>query len=522
MKFMQRAFLWAALSPFLVLAGCGAQSGSTSTAGNQAAAPASGGQASAAARPATSAGGQGGAPGSFSQGGGRRFATISVQAITVQSAPLVTDNNTAGTVTAVTQSQVAAQVSGVVAKVLHRQGDWVTEGTPVIQLDDAALKLAVRNAQATLDNAKINLSMGQQTTAGSEPKLTAQLESAQNALNSAQKNYESQKAQYDLGGISASALDNVKSQLGQAQANVEAAKLALDQNAQAETQNIAQLKLAVDQAGNQLAIVELNLQNAAIRAPFNGQIAVVNVTPGMYLSLNSAAFLLVSTDKQINFTEPPTDAPNFKIGDPVIFTIGGKNYPVRIAQTPSAPINGVVPMTASVPASVSVSYGTVGTISYKLTIGTGPQIPLAALQSRADTNFVFTIQNGKAVEAPVIMIAEAGTTAVVQGVNPGDQVIINPPPGLLAGSAVQVVTVATAQGQGAGNQQGQGTGSQTGQRTGRTGQPGAAGSQAGSGQSMPGPAGQGAQRYNGQRIGGGQSGSAPGTAAGQSTAGGTP
>ncbi len=507
MRLMKRAFSLIALAASLTVAACGAGTSPAAGAG-QSGTAAPGGQAGA--RPASTTG----SPGAAGQAGGRRFATISVQAITVEASPLVTDNNTAGTVTAVTQSQVASQVSGVVSRVFHKQGDHVSTGAAVVQIDDSMLKIAVRNAQSALDNAKINLTMGQQTTTGSEPKLTSQLESAKNALDSAQKNYDSQKAQYDLGGISASALDNVKSQLSQAQANVQAAQLALDQNGTAETQNLAQLKLAVDQASNALEMANLNLQNAAIRAPFDGQIVAVNVTPGMYLSLNSPAFLLVSTDKQINFTEPPTDSPNFKIGDSVVFNVGGKSYPVRITQTPSAPINGVVPMTASVPASVPVSYGTVGTISYKLTIATGPQIPLAALQSQADINYVFTIQNGKAAEAPVTIIAEAGTTAVVQGVKPGDQVILNPPPGLLAGSSVQVVTLPATSGQGAAAAGGQAAAGMQGQGTGRPGQAGAAG-----GQTATYPAG---QRSGAQRTGTGQGGSAPGTPNGQSASGGTP
>ena len=175
--------------------------------------------------------------------------------------------------------------------------------------------------------------------------------------------------------------------------------LAYDQNDQASTQSTAQLKLAVDQATNGLELAKLNLQYATIRAPFDGQLAAVECgTPGMYLGLNSAAFVLVSSNKQINFSVPPVDAPGFKMGDTVTFSVGGKNYPVRIIQTPSAPISGVVPMVASVPTTVPVSYGTVGTIIYKLTIGNGPQIPLSALQSRANINFVDSIQNGKAVE----------------------------------------------------------------------------------------------------------------------------
>ncbi len=450
----------------LAMIACSAGSNSSSGA-----APAAATRAAGQAGAATSAGAGTGGAAAPGQAGGRRFATIPVQAVTVVSGPLITDNDTAGTVTAVTQSQVAAQTAGVVSQVYRKQGDTVKKGAPVVQIDESTLKLAVANAQAALDNAKINLSTGQQTITESGPRLTAQLESAQNALTSAQENYTSQKAQYDLGGISASALDMAKSQLAQAQANVSAAQLALDQNNQAGTESTAQLQLAVDQASNALQLAQLNLQYATIRAPFDGQLAAVYVTPGMYLGLNTVAFLLVSTDKQINFSEPPADAPSAHIGDVLSFTFAGKSYAVHITQTPSAPINGVVPMTASVPVSIPVSYGTVGTITYKLTIGNGPQIPLSSLQSRANINFVYSIVNGKATEVPVIIVAEAGTTAVVRGLNAGDQVILNPPPGLLNGSTVQVVAAPAAGGQQApatGGQQGQAPGGKQGQNSGQT------------------------------------------------------
>jgi hypothetical protein len=88
----------------------------------------------------------------------------------------------------------------------------------------------------------------------------------------------------------------------------------------------------------------------------------------------------------------------------------------------------------------------VGTITYKLNIATGILIPIAALVTRADQNLVYSIVNGKAVEQPITIVAESGTTAVVKGLEAGMQIIVSPPPGLLAGSTVQAVTV-SAQGQ---------------------------------------------------------------------------
>jgi HlyD family secretion protein len=418
----------------LVLAGCAAKPADPT------APPAAANGAGAAAATQASPGARNGS------NGGRRFATIPVQAFTVVVSPLVTDNDTAGTVVPVTQSQVAAQVAGVVSAVVRKAGDWVKQGALIVQLEDSALRLAVKNAESALANAKINLTVGQQTVTESNPGLISQLDSAKTAFAAARKNADSQQKLFDLGGISSSQLDSAKSQLQQAQANVQAAQLALDQNQQSDTQSTAQLQLAVDQASTQLEMAQLSLRNAKITAPFAGQIAAINVTPGSYVSLNTSVLTLVSGEKEINFNQPPADAPNFKVGDEVTFTLDGKSYPVKIIQSPSAPINGVVPMVASLPPSVPAPYGAVGTITYRLTLATGPQIPVAALQTRADTTFVYAIVDGKAVEQPITILAEGGTTAVAKGVDAGMQVILNPPPGLLAGSSVQSVVLPAAQG----------------------------------------------------------------------------
>ncbi len=90
-------------------------------------------------------GGPGGAPG---QGQGRgRNSVISVQVTVAQYDSLQADHQTAGTVQAVTTSNVSAQTSGVVAKLLHRVGEWVAEGETIVKLDDTALSLTARNAQ---------------------------------------------------------------------------------------------------------------------------------------------------------------------------------------------------------------------------------------------------------------------------------------------------------------------------------------------------------------------------------------
>ncbi len=386
---------------------------------------------------------QGGA-GQTNRPGAGRFGAVPVVAVTVKVGPLMAGNETAATVAPYRQSTVAAQVAGVVLHVVHLSGDWVKDGEPVVVLDTSQLKLAVATAQAALDNAKINYQVGQDNANTDNPKLTLQLQSAQSALDSAQKNYDSQKALFDIGGAPSSAVDTAKSQLQQAQANLQAAQTALEQNKKSDIWTLQQLRLAIDQAQLQLQTAELNLQYASIKAPYAGQIAAVNVNPGMYVSQNTAVFVIVSSEKEIVFNVPPADSVNLPVGTTVKFTYLGHVYPVKVSQAPSAPINGVIPMVTDVPRSFTLPYGAVGTTSYSLTVARGAIVPIAALQTNEDQNYVFAVVNGKAVTRNITILGQSETSAVVSGVEDGAQVIMNAPPGLLEGTAVQVTSTVTA------------------------------------------------------------------------------
>ena len=426
--------LAAAVIPVAILIGCG---GGTGPAAGQ-----PGGGSAAAGQPG---GGQPGAAsngrGAGTQRAGFRVGPIPVQAVNVHVGPLKTNNDTAGSVVPVTLSSVASQVAGVVSSVPRQAGDWVKAGATVVQLDDTQLKLAVQTAQSNLAIARINYQIGQDNTDQNNPKLQLQVQSAESALASAQKSYDSTKALLDIGGVPASQLDTANSQLQQGQANLEAAKTALDQNKKSGTQTLAQLKLAIDQSQNALQVAQINLQYAAIKAPFAGQIAAINVTPGMYVSLNTAVFVLVSAERQIAFNVPPADVSALSVGSMVTFNYLGKDYPIRISQAPSAPINGIVPMVAALPRAGNLQYGSVGTVVYSLNLASGALIPIAALQVNEDQNFVYAIVGGKVIARPITILAESGTTAAVSGIDEGTQVVLNPPPGLLPGSAVQAVSV---------------------------------------------------------------------------------
>jgi len=419
-----------AVGVVLSLAAC---SGSSS--GKTANAPASGNPAEA----------KGTKPGDPAAGRFANRGPIQVQASAAISGALIAEHVAAGSIVPVTQSQVAAKVAGVVLHVLHNAGDWVQAGDVVVQLDSSQSRLALSNAQVALKNAQINLRIGQQNSSQSNPTLTYQLQSAKAALSSAQKNYTATEELFKSGGASASQVDTAQAGLQTAQANVQAAQLALTQNQQADAQSLAQLQLAVDTATNQLRQAELNLQDTQISAPFSGQIASVNVTDGEYVGLNTSVFLLVSKAKEVNFGISPADASSLPPGRQVQFTVSGQTFPATVIQTPSAPINGIVPLIAKLSGSQQdLPYGTVGNVAYSVQVANGTQVPIPALQTDGSETYVFTIVTGKSHKQPVTILAETSDIAAVSGLAPGSIVISSPPPGLLEGAAVAAVQPAKA------------------------------------------------------------------------------
>lgn len=348
------------------------------------------------------------------QGTGRRTAAIVVQVETAHDGDLAVDNTAAGTVTADTQSSVAAGSTGTVQTLVRQAGDWVEAGAPVIKLDDSQLQLSLRIAQANLRNARIAAGLDQDGKASAASKVALQLDSAQKSYNSA-------LALSKIGGIAAADLDT-------AQANLEAAKI-----------NVEQASIAAETAALQVQQAQLNLQYSVIKAPYAGQISSINVQPGVYVAPSTVAFVLVSKKKRINFGVAPGDTAGLVIGKPVRFAYGGRVYPTVVTQAPSAPVNGLVTLTAALPPEVPASLGTVGTVAYSVVLAHGTIVSLPTLQSTENKTFVLTVNNNRVARVDVTILAESGSMAAVSGLAPGSVVIDNPPPGLLVGAQVQTV-----------------------------------------------------------------------------------
>ncbi len=376
-------------------------------------------------------------------GAGGRAPTVTVQAVDVVRGPLIAQRTATGTVVPVTQSNVAAQASGTVKNLLVAVGDDVKAGQAIVQLNTDTLELAVASAHNQLSTAQINLQTQQTNTQQATTQLQSQLASAQAALAAAEANYASAQKVYALGGTSKASVDSARSQLAQAQANVTSARNALSQNQRAESESLQQLKLAVAQAENGVKQAELNLANATIRAPFDGQVASFAVATGEYVGPSTSVATLVSAQRQVQLNVPPSDAAAFAPGTKLVFSTGVARYAATVRQRPGAPVNQGVAVSARFDPAPGTSgdppsVGVVGTVAYKVTLATATLVPISAIQNDGTHTFVFVIQGGKAVQTDLTILAQANSEAAVDGVPSGVTVVDLPPPGLLNGAPVQV------------------------------------------------------------------------------------
>jgi multidrug resistance efflux pump len=169
--------------------------------------------------------------------------------------------------------QVAADVSGLVSEVLVRDNQEVKKGQVLFRIDPARFQIALRDAQATVDQ---KLAAAQE--AGRETARYNQL----NALSV------SVEQQQQRGAVSA------------------------------EAEAVYQQALA------DRDVAALNLARSEVRAPVNGFVTNFDMRPGDYVDAGKPLFALIDSDSfYVDGYFEETKLPRIKVGDPArVYLIG--------------------------------------------------------------------------------------------------------------------------------------------------------------------------------------------------------
>jgi RND family efflux transporter MFP subunit len=190
-----------------------------------------------------------------------------------------------GSLFALEESTLSAEVEARVAEVLVDVGDTVKEGQPLIQLDRQELQFELDRQQGLVRQVRAQLGIGPNEPPPADSKKLASVQRAEADLFDADRKYGRAQEMFKDNLISQQQLDEAASRYQSTRAIYNVA-----------LQEVDRLKalLVSTEASERLA--EKKLADATIRAPFPGAIKTRDVHPGEYLKVQSPVMVLVRTD----------------------------------------------------------------------------------------------------------------------------------------------------------------------------------------------------------------------------------
>lgn len=222
---------------------------------------------------------------------------------------------------------------------------------------------------------------------------------------------------------------------------------------------LEQRKAEAAEAAAVVRQLDARIQQKAIRAPFSGQIGIRRINAGQYLNAGDAIATLTQLDPlYVNFTLPQQDLPRLTPGAPVRVTVDaapGRVFDARVStiepridgETRNVAVQALLPN-----ADRALKSGMYATASLTLpATADAVVLPLTAIQTSASGDSVVLVQGadaqgiGKAVAVPVVTGRRLGEEIVVtQGVKPGDIVVTAGQNRLPPGASVKIGTAAPA------------------------------------------------------------------------------
>ncbi len=223
---------------------------------------------------------------------------------------------------------VATDVSGIVASVPVREGETVQKGDVLFRLDERPFRIALNAAEANLSATRLQLEAMQRDY----HRMLTDVSVKQAQVGMDQARFDRANGLVGRGDVSRQVYDDARYQLLADQHAVQSAKGAaevqlakLGGDAAADPIQLPAYK----QAATQVAEAKRQSDDAVVRAPMDGVVTgVSNLQPGAYLAAGSAAFGLVSTEREwVEASPKETELTWVKPGNPVSITVD--TYPGR-------------------------------------------------------------------------------------------------------------------------------------------------------------------------------------------------
>lgn len=393
-------------------------------------------------------------------------APAAVEVAAARRADVVTRVLASGSVVSIRDAKIGSKLSGRVAAVLVEEGAHVGAGAPLLRLDTRDLEAQRAQAQANVAAAQAQLAkvlagprpQERQQSTDAVAQARAALASARATLRLAQANLERERSLEAQGAVSRQDLDSAETQAQVAASQVAQAQAAYDsavQNAslvhtgsREEDIQAARAQLAQAEAG--LAVVEAQVRDSTIDAPFAGTITRRNVEPGEIVSPATASsssplFVLSQVDDvYVLLAVAAQHRAELGLGQEAAVTVDGlpgQTFRGRVEEiTPAA---DAASRTFGVKVRVPNPQGILrpgmfarGAIIVGVRHGV-LQIPDQAVVTATSGPLVFVARGGRAVRRAVTLGARlGGLVEITSGLAAGDAVVVRGQDALTDGQPV--------------------------------------------------------------------------------------
>ena len=395
------------------------------------------------------------------KGGDQGPPALAVDATKVVRQDLSTYVNLDGQIAPVQESLLSTPQSGNVVSVFVHEGDRVKAGQLLAKLDDSTLRATLAANQAQLDQDRARLASSSVQAPISSQGYSSNLKTAENnvasaeaALQNAQLVYKSNQDLYPKGYVAQTALEQSRSNYVAAEQQLNSARAALasaKQNmgsTQVDQLTIKQNQAAADQAAANVKLLQTQIAQTNIVAPFDGVVTQRLLDPGAFASANQPVVRVSQLDPvYVNFNVPDDLLGYVRPQTSVVFTsnsLPGRNFNATVNSVNATPTQGTLSYRAQIrePNPNNELRGGM-LVSVRVRKDFVPQalvVPRTAVEQGEAGTFIYGIKDGKAQKIPVKLGVQTDTLAQVSGsgVEPGLDVITTRPDALQDGSKVAI------------------------------------------------------------------------------------
>jgi HlyD family secretion protein len=352
-----------------------------------------------------------------------------VQTVAVARKDLVQTVVASGRVATPYRVQIGSQVTGSVARIPVDEGQTVSAGQVLIELDAREARAGVQQAAAAVAQAGARI---RQLRELQIPVAEQSLRQAEVSLQNAHRQYERSRDLFDKGFIGQAALDDTRKAFELADAQRHSARKQLD-SARPDGSDAALAQTALQQARASLDLAQARLDNMTLRAPYAGTLIARDVErgdvvqPGKALMVLAAAGetqILVSIDeKDLGLLKPGLKAlvsadayPRQKFPAEVVYinpAVNPQTASVEIKlRAPSPPAYVTQDMTTSVDIEVARRENTL-------------VIPVDALRdANGGEPWVMRVTQGRSERRAVkVGVRGSSTVEVLDGLSEGDLLV---------------------------------------------------------------------------------------------------